>query len=385
MRPSRDISRFVVANAHEAWNSAARRNSSPQPLGASLSGFVFYLLLHLLGTAGGALPAASPTNATDAAGLWDGWHRWAVLVSSPGLGFGEVPVTPDSVRAGVLSYDPDYIDWGAGAALNRAGYCRNRGIPHAQPQQFEYDWSFAFTEDDPMHRYFLINGVARNETGGTILTTSSEVNGGDANRMCHNAPLWQLVQGQGLARLAAYSDAVSCDDAGNGVATGQDYNWCDWCNRAFLNSSAAGSLLLPADFNIRDYLKTARGAAARNLSAMELIQDPVLHAYSLSQYSAQAEAWGSTRQTIQRAAAQLGRKLKPLVYGNSWGLWVRTHRTSRPCNTLVAAADSHAQGQVCWQDLGYPVHEMGTSSLRLTETACCVFSIGCRVNRLHRR
>jgi hypothetical protein len=227
----------------------------------------------------------------------------------------------------VLSYDPDYIDWGAGAALNRAGYCRNRGIPHAQPQQFEYDWSFAFTEDDPMHRYFLVNGVARNETGGTILTMSSEVSGGAANRMCHNAPLWQLVQGQGLARLAAYSDAVSCDDAGNGVATGQDYNWCDWCSRAFLNSSAARSLSLPAGFNIRDYLKTARGAAARNLSAIELIRDPVLHAYSLSQYSAQAEAWRSTRQTIRRAAAQLGRELKPLVYGNSWGLWVRTYLT----------------------------------------------------------
>ena len=292
----------------------------------SPAGFLFLSGLLLITRCGGALhvvPAPAPANATDAAGLWDGWHRWAVLVSSPGLGFGEIPVTPDSVRAGVLSYDPDYIDWGAGAALNRAGYCRNRGIPHAQPQQFEYDWSFAFTEDDPMHRYFMVNGVARNETGGTILTTTSEVNGGDANRMCHNAPLWQLVQGQGLARLAAYSDAVSCDDAGNGVATGQDYNWCDWCNRAFISSNATKSLSLPADFNIRDYLQAAR---KRNLTAMELVQDPVLHAYALSQFSAQAEAWARTRQSVQRAAAQLGRELKPLVYGNSWGLWVRMHR-----------------------------------------------------------
>ena len=116
---------------------------------------------------------------------------------------------------------------------------------------------------------------------------------------------------------------MSCDDAGNGVATGQDYNWCDWCNRAFISSNATKSLSLPADFNIRDYLQAAR---KRNLTAMELVQDPVLHAYALSQFSAQAEAWARTRQSVQRAAAQLGRELKPLVYGNSWGLWVRMHR-----------------------------------------------------------
>lgn len=192
---------------------------SPGTMGVSLAA----LAVHSVTVADASSSSSSANDSASA--LWDGWHRWAVLVTSPGIGFGEVPVTADAVRAGVLSYDPDYIDWGAGASLNRGGYCRFRGIPHAQPQQFEYDWAFAFTPDDPMERYFAVNGVARNETGGTVITTTSEVTGGDANRMCHNAPLWQLVQGQGLARLAAYSDAVSCDDAANGVATGTDYNY----------------------------------------------------------------------------------------------------------------------------------------------------------------
>ena len=51
-----------------------------------------------------ALPA---TRNDSTAALWDGWHRWAVLVTSPGVGLGEKQYTPDSYRAAVLSYDPD--------------------------------------------------------------------------------------------------------------------------------------------------------------------------------------------------------------------------------------------------------------------------------------
>jgi hypothetical protein len=274
------------------------------------------------------------------------------------------------VRAGVLSYDPDYIDWGAGASMNRAGYCRNRGIPHAQPQQFEYDWGFAFTEDDPMQRFFSVNGVARNETGGTIITPSSEVTGGDANRMCHNAPLWQLVQSQGLARLAAYSDAVSCDDAGNGVATGQDYNYCDWCNKAFLNSSAARSLSLPVEFNIRDYLAVAR--AKNGSSPMALVQDPVLHAYSLSQYSAQADAWARTRQAVLRASAQLGRELTPLVYGNSWGLWGQS-----PGSTLISQRSDIIWAESCsLQDRVTDWHSLWTGRPAINAWSALMYKVG---------
>ena len=95
---------------------------------------------------------------------------------------------------------PADIDWSAGAALSRAGYTRHRGIPTAAPQQFEYDWAFAFGPDDPMQPYFLVNGVARNETGSAVGCFSgascSEVTEKPAYRMCHNAPLWEHVQGQ---------------------------------------------------------------------------------------------------------------------------------------------------------------------------------------------
>ena len=106
--------------------------------------------------------------------LWDGWHNWAVVVTSPGVGFGEIAVTTDTYRAAVLRYEPDYIDCeinalrlngrppgsehpravasnsdvialagSAGATLNRARFTSNRGIPAAAPQQFESDWAFA--------------------------------------------------------------------------------------------------------------------------------------------------------------------------------------------------------------------------------------------------
>ena len=50
-------------------------------------GSLFRILLLLLRLSSTASPLTPPANA--AAALWDGWHRWAVLVSSPGIGFGE--------------------------------------------------------------------------------------------------------------------------------------------------------------------------------------------------------------------------------------------------------------------------------------------------------
>jgi hypothetical protein len=46
-----------------------------------------------------------------------------------------------------------------------------------------------------------------------------------AYRMCANAPLWEHVQGQGMIRQTAYSDAFSCDDFANGVATADNKNY----------------------------------------------------------------------------------------------------------------------------------------------------------------
>ena len=111
---------------------------------------------------------------------------------------------------------PADIDWSAGAALSRAGYTRHRGIPTAAPQQFEYDWAFAFGPDDPMEPYFLVNGVARNETGSAVGCFSgascSEVTEKPAYRMCHNAPLWEHVQGQVPPFSAATSSHLCLTD-----------------------------------------------------------------------------------------------------------------------------------------------------------------------------
>jgi hypothetical protein len=148
-----------------------------------------------------AAAEAAPPPAP-AAELWDGWHTWAVVVTSPGVGFGEIAVTTDGYRRAVLGYDPDYIDWSAGATLNRAKYTSNRGVPAAAPQQFESDWAFAFPPDDPMQPYFRVNGHAINETGSAIVG-SSEVTNQPAFRMCHNGPLWEHVQGQGMIRQVA--------------------------------------------------------------------------------------------------------------------------------------------------------------------------------------
>ena len=66
----------------------------------------------------------------------------------------QVSITNDSYRATILeTYNPDYVDWSAGATMSRAGYTSNRGIPTSAPQQFEYDWGFAFAPDDPMQPY----------------------------------------------------------------------------------------------------------------------------------------------------------------------------------------------------------------------------------------
>jgi hypothetical protein len=86
----------------------------------------------------------------------------------------------------------------------------------------------------------------------------------------------------------------------------------DFCNRAFLSSNVAKSLNLSNDFQIRPFVANRRKALAGNPTA--LVQDPVLHAYSLVQYKTNAENVARIRSHLQAAANASGKTLTPLVY-----------------------------------------------------------------------
>ena len=127
---------------------------------------------------------------------------------------------------------------------------------------------------------------------------------------------------------------------GAGVATGQDYNYCDWCNRAFLASAPAKALSLPPDFDIRSYIAKKRAEPGQNQST--LIRDPVLHAYSISQYASQAEAFAAIRFRIKQAAKASGQEIEALLYGNSWGMWGQS-----PASTLISQRTDIVWSESC--------------------------------------
>ena len=150
---------------------------------------------------------------------------------------------------------------------------------------------------------------------------------------------------------------------GAGVATGQDYNYCDWCNRAFLASAAAKALSLPPDFDIRSYIAKKRAEPGQNQST--LIRDPVLHAYSISQYASQAEAFAAIRFRIKQAAKASGQEIEALLYGNSWGMWGQS-----PASTLISQRTDIVWSESCslqelptWSSLWGPRPEMNAWSI----------------------
>ena len=48
---------------------------------------------------------------------------------TPGVGFGRVPEVPDSYRQTLFDmFKPDYIDWSAGAPMNRANFAGAQSV-----------------------------------------------------------------------------------------------------------------------------------------------------------------------------------------------------------------------------------------------------------------
>ena len=173
----------------------------------------------------------------------------------------------------------------------------------------------------------------------------------------------------------------------------------DWCNLAFLNSTAAKALNLPADFNIRTYplrgtsshrihqrttgfdplcdsvFRSRYLAAARakfKTNATALVQDPVAHAYSLSQYASQADAWARIMQRVKQAAVSLGRELTPLVYGNSWGLWGQS-----PASTLISQRTDIVWAESCsLQDRVTDWHSLWTGRPAMNAWSALMYKVG---------
>ena len=134
-----------------------------------------------------------------------------------------------------------------------------------------------------------------------------------------------------MIRQLPYCDSLCTDDAGNGVATAQDYDWCDQCNEAFVGSDSAAQLGIYSNssFHIRGYLAKTKVRLGNNASA--LVLDPILHAYSLNTYLTQAEVFAKIRADANQAAANLGNDLAPIVCGNAWGFWGQS-----PASTLIS-------------------------------------------------
>lgn len=208
------------------------------------------------------------------------WAKWMVVNFAPT----RIHFTPwtDAERQLFLdTYDPDHIgEWG-GPSLNRADFCRMRGV--ASNTTLEYSFQEDLNELQSHSTVEMFdNGIGRKEDG-------SLANGGWSGNyiMCHNAPKWQELCKQSPARQAVYGESIFHDKLGTALSW-QNTGYCAWCNRRFktylqerfVEGELWGMGFDPDTFDLTTHVADKR----QTMTAAQLLEEPIIHEYIRFQY-----------------------------------------------------------------------------------------------------